>query len=175
MIAGLSVQVCTLLIFVLLALEFAIRTVRRTRQIGVLGALDCEHANLRKSWQFKGFLVALSMSTLCIFTRCVYRVAELSHGWEGHLMKDQNLFIGFEGSIILVAVLLFNLFSPGFCFKESSYIRPQTDSTSRIGQRMWYGRKKPMAVVRDSRQEELKERGESSNSSGNGGRVRGVV
>jgi hypothetical protein len=175
MIAGLSVQVCTLLIFILFALDFVASTVRRTRQIGALGALDHEHANLRKSWQFKGFLVALSMSTLCIFTRCVYRVAELSHGWEGHLMKNQNLFIGFEGSIILMAVLLLNLFSPGFCFKESSCMRAQTGSTSSVGQRMWYGRKKPMVVVRDNSQEELKEKGESSNSSCNGGRVRGMV
>jgi hypothetical protein len=87
MIAGLSVQVFTLLIFILLALDFAVRTIRRSRRMGTHHALDQQHAQLRKSWMFKGFLIALSVSTLCIFTRCVYRVAELSDGWEGHLMK----------------------------------------------------------------------------------------
>jgi hypothetical protein len=143
MIAGLSVQVFTLLVFMLLALDFANCTTHRIRQMGAYDALDRQHANLRKSWQFKGFLVALSLSTLCIFTRCVYRVAELSNGWDGYLMKKQNYFLGLEGAVVLVAVFLLNIFHPGFCFSESSHTSKtactgSARSTGSVLERTWY-------------------------------------
>ncbi|KAF2019773.1 putative sphingoid long-chain base transporter RSB1 [Aaosphaeria arxii CBS 175.79] len=118
MIAGLAVQVFTLLIFICLALDFSIRTFKRVRQLGAEGALDPTHAKLRQSWAFQGFLVALSFATLCIFTRSVYRVAELSEGWTGRLIKTQSYFIGLEGAIISAGVLALNFFHPGLCFRE---------------------------------------------------------
>ncbi|KAH8696963.1 parasitic phase-specific protein PSP-1 [Phaeosphaeriaceae sp. PMI808] len=121
MIAGLAIQVFTLLIFIFLALDFAIRTMLRTRQLdGAENALDYYHVKLRKSWPFRGFLIALSLSTLCIFTRCVFRVAELSDGWSGHLMKKEHYFIGLENTIIIVAVIVLNVFHPAFCFVRES-------------------------------------------------------
>lgn len=118
MVAGLSVQVITLFIFICLATDFAIRTMQRVRELGKERALDPTHARLRASWAFKGFLVALAFATLCIFTRSVYRVAELSEGWNGHLIKTQKYFIGLEGAIVGAAVLALNAFHPGLCFKE---------------------------------------------------------
>jgi hypothetical protein len=152
MIAGLSVQVATLLIFILLALDFAFRTMRRTSRLGAQNALDPRHAKLRKSWMFKGFLVALSLSTLCIFTRCVYRVAELSEGWTGHLMSKQNYFIGLEGAVIVVAVFLLNMFHPGFCFREALDMKA---NTAEAGGRTWYGGKKKNAVLVQERSVEV--------------------
>jgi hypothetical protein len=138
MIAGLSVQVVTLLIFIFLALDFAICTFRRIRHFGSRNALDPRHSMLRNSWIFKGFLIALTMSTLCIFTRCVYRVAELSDGWEGHLMRVQHYFVGLEGAIIVVAVYSLNLFHPGLCFKETPELPralQETEGSTRFGRR----------------------------------------
>jgi hypothetical protein len=138
MIAGLSTQVATLLIFILLALDFAVRTIHRIRQLGAQSALDPRHAALRKSWVFKGFLFALSLSTLCIFTRCVYRVAELSKGWTGQLIKVQGYFIGLEGVVIIAAVYLLNVFHPGFCFGES--LLPTSGGAGTAG-KQWFGHK----------------------------------
>jgi hypothetical protein len=173
MIAGLSVQVVTLLIFILFALDFAIRTFRRIRQLGSQNALDSRHANLRKSWVFKGFLIALTISTLSIFTRCVYRVAELSDGWSGHLMKVQHYFVGLEGAIIVVAVYLLNLFHPGLCFKEASQVPTGLQEAEGW---TWYGRKRGS----DSEQSnqgafELKAQQEAENMGGNGSRMPGLV
>ncbi|KAH7378265.1 RTA1 like protein-domain-containing protein [Pyrenochaeta sp. MPI-SDFR-AT-0127] len=141
MIAGLAVQVFTLLVFIILALDFAFNTYRRISHFGAESALDPRHAKLRGSWVFKGFLVALSFSTLCIFTRCVYRVAELSEGWSGHLMKTQKYFIGLEGAVVVAAVLALNIFHPGFCFREALDARSVQKST-----RYWYGRKRSLPV-----------------------------
>jgi len=138
MIAGLAFQVLTLLIFIVLALDFAIRTICRIRRLGQ-DALDPRHAKLRDSWQFKGFLVTLSFSTLCIFTRCVYRVAELSEGWSGQLIKTQRYFIGLEGAVIVAAVLALNIFHPGLCFKEALDARTEPENKSR---RTWFGKKR---------------------------------
>ncbi|KAK7552289.1 RTA1 like protein-domain-containing protein [Phyllosticta citricarpa] len=118
MLAGLAFQVFTLLIFILLAADFAIRTQRRVRALGAAQALDPTHARLRASWAFAGFLAALAFATLCIFTRSVYRVAELSEGWTGHLIETQSYFIGLEGAIVGAAMLALNLFHPGLCFRE---------------------------------------------------------
>ncbi|KAF2179418.1 putative sphingoid long-chain base transporter RSB1 [Zopfia rhizophila CBS 207.26] len=118
MIAGLAVQVFTLAVFIALAVDFAIRTISRIKQLGKANALDPTHSKLRSSIKFQGFLIALSFATLCIFTRSVYRVAELSEGWNGHLIKTQKYFIGLEGAVVGVAVLALNAFHPGLCFRE---------------------------------------------------------
>jgi hypothetical protein len=119
MMAGLSFQVFTLLLFIIAAAVFALRTVRRYRALGA-AALDQDPivAKVRGSTAFRLFLAALGVATLCIFWRCVFRVAELSGGWEGELMGRQDLFIGFEGVMITVSCLVLNLFNPSFCFRE---------------------------------------------------------
>ncbi|KAI9777039.1 MAG: hypothetical protein M1839_009090 [Geoglossum umbratile] len=116
MIAGLSTQVFTMALFIALAAEYGWRVHKRLRGQGSAG-LDPTHAKLRNSTAFKGFLVALSLATVCIFTRCVFRVAELAGGWRGTLMKNQRLFIGLEGVMVIVAALALIAFHPGLCFK----------------------------------------------------------
>ena len=117
MVAGLAFQVFTLLVFMCLCADFAVKTLRRIRTMGDT-ALDPRHSDLRSRLSFKAFLFALSLATLCIFIRSVYRVAELGEGWEGALIKNQSLFIGLEGAMVIVAVLALNAFHPGICFRE---------------------------------------------------------
>jgi len=121
MLAGLSVQCASLLVFILVSSDFAIRTWRRVSALGAAGALDPTHAKLRASIKFRGFIISLAFATLCIFTRSVYRVAELSEGWSGNLMKTQRYFIGLEGAIVAAGVLSLNFFHPGFCFREGYF------------------------------------------------------
>ncbi|KAK3693758.1 RTA1 like protein-domain-containing protein [Podospora appendiculata] len=120
MIAGLSFQVATLLVFMVCAADFGFNVRRRIRKYGADGALDQHEAvrRVRNSWRFKGLLVAMAVSTICIFWRSVYRVAELSRGWEGPLMRRQDLFVGFEGVMIIIACLVLNAFHPSVCFRE---------------------------------------------------------
>lgn len=146
MIAGLVFQVVTLLIFITLALDFTIRTISRFHKLGQ-DALDPRHAKLRGSLRFKGFLAALSFATLCIFTRCVYRVAELSEGWNGHLIKTQKYFIALEGAVIVAAVLSLNIFHPGICFKGAFEARTEPNQE---GSRTWFGRKAYAATAQSN-------------------------
>jgi hypothetical protein len=139
MLAGLSFQVFTLAIFISLSSDFAFRTWRRTKTLGDTQALDPTHAKLRASLRFRGFLAALTFATLCIFTRSVYRVAELSEGWTGHLISTQRYFIGLEGAIVVAGVLALNAFHPGFCFQEGDHGAVKREKRGRT----WFGRKKP--------------------------------
>ncbi|APA10908.1 hypothetical protein SS1G_03409 [Sclerotinia sclerotiorum 1980 UF-70] len=120
MVAGLAFQVLTLLIFMILCVDFAIRTRSRYRSLGS-AAFDQNPAfiTLRSSKGFKGFVIALALATICIFWRSVYRVAELAEGWTGNLIRKQNLFIGFEGVMVIVACFVLNLFNPAITFKEA--------------------------------------------------------
>ncbi|KAK0749455.1 RTA1 like protein-domain-containing protein [Schizothecium vesticola] len=120
MIAGLSFQVLTLLLFILATGDFALRVHRRSRALGADVALDQSAAAVatRRSLRFRGLLAALALATVCIFWRSVFRVAELSQGWDGPLMGNQGMFIGFEGVLIIVACLALNVFHPSFCYRE---------------------------------------------------------
>ena len=119
MIAGLAFQVFTLLIFIGCSLDFAYRVYTRNRTLGADAFDQSDVARkTRNSVLFKGLLASLAISTILIFWRSVFRVAELSGGWEGELMGRQDLFIGFEGVMIIVACLVLNVFHPSVCFKE---------------------------------------------------------
>jgi hypothetical protein len=132
MIAGLAFQVATLLVFMIVSSDFALNVYRRHRRMGA-SALDqsASAVALRSSAAFKGLIAALVIATVCIFWRSVFRVAELSEGWNGPLMKRQDLFIGFEGVMIIVACLVLNVFHPSICFKEMM----QSEGAK------WFGRK----------------------------------
>ena len=120
MVAGLSFQVFTLLIFMILCLDFALRTRKRYKSMGE-DAFDQNpvFAAMRNSIGFKGFLAGLTLATICIFWRSVYRVAELGEGWHGALIKRQWLFVGFEGVMVIVACFALNVFNPAFTFREA--------------------------------------------------------
>lgn len=119
-LAGLAFQLFTMFLFVVASLDFASRVYQSYRRHGHQ-VLEQDEAviMIRKSTPFKGFVGALSLATTCIFIRCAFRVAELSGGWTGPLMRDQTLFIVFEGSMIVIAALALALFNPIFCFKET--------------------------------------------------------
>lgn len=119
MIAGLAFQVLTLFIFILLCIDFTLRTYRRYKSLGA-SAFDQNplFIHIRSSKKFKGFLAALTLATICIFWRSVYRVAELAEGWTGSLIKKQWLFVGFEGVMVIVACLALNIFHPAVTFEK---------------------------------------------------------
>ncbi|EEY15547.1 sphingoid long-chain base transporter RSB1 [Verticillium alfalfae VaMs.102] len=106
--------VVTMLIFMLVTADFALNTLRRSRRLGAAAALDQDPtlSAVRASRLFRAFLAALTLSFVCIFIRCVFRVAELSGGWTGPLMRRQDLFIAFESAMIATAVLLLNVLHP---------------------------------------------------------------
>ncbi|EEP79694.1 hypothetical protein UREG_04540 [Uncinocarpus reesii 1704] len=110
MVAGLVFQVCSLLAFILLTLEFVWRA-RATRSAANGAGWGTEKTSTRnrKLWLFG---LPFSLAVLCIFIRCAFRVAELSNGWTGGLIKHENTFIGLEGAVIAVSAIALNIAHP---------------------------------------------------------------
>jgi hypothetical protein len=84
-LAGLSLQVATLAIFIGLVVDYVVRS------RGVWSKMDL-------TMRFQVFVVALSTATILILARCAYRVYELNQGYQrtSTALRDQGLFIGLE-------------------------------------------------------------------------------
>ena len=85
---GLAFQVFTLVVFITLSLDYTVRYLRAAKKGAVGRVVDK---------RFKVFVACLTLATLLVFTRCVYRIAELSEGYSGPMLRDEALFIGLEG------------------------------------------------------------------------------
>lgn len=119
MIAGLSFQALTLLLFCFLSADFALRTMKAKKRDGVSAMNEDPAAlRLRQSKRFQYLLYSLAVSAILIFARSIYRVAELSEGWKGELMSTEKYVMWFESLPVTVAGFLLTIFHPGYCFKE---------------------------------------------------------
>lgn len=86
--AGLSFQVFTLVVFIALTVDYAVRYMQAKR-------VEERKAPLPAS--FKLFVAFLALAVILILIRCAYRIDELSDGYSGPLIHNQGLFIGLEG------------------------------------------------------------------------------
>lgn len=57
-------------------------------------------------------LAAVWVSTVMVFIRNAYRIAELSDGWKGHLMRTEWYLIAWDMAPMAVAIGAFVVFSP---------------------------------------------------------------
>lgn len=100
MVVGIIFQLASITIFVGFAADFAWRILKQGQIPG------------RKSALLQlGFATAFSL--LLIYIRSVYRTIELLHGWTSSTMRDEKLLIGLDGSMMVPAVMIFNLLHPG--------------------------------------------------------------
>lgn len=88
-LAGLSFQVLSLTIFIALSIDYTWAYMRDLHR----GAVQ----NRLSETRYRIFLGFVTLATICIYTRCVYRIAELSDGYSGRLEQKEGLFIGLEG------------------------------------------------------------------------------
>ncbi|KIV96083.1 hypothetical protein PV10_03663 [Exophiala mesophila] len=104
-LAGLSFQVVTLTCFSGLCIDYAIRYYRSK-----------DVAKTPVTRPFKVFAIFLAIAILLILARCIFRVDELSEGYSGHLIRNEGLFIGMEGVLIILAAFALNGSQPGPAF-----------------------------------------------------------
>ncbi|KAF2455091.1 RTA1 like protein-domain-containing protein [Lineolata rhizophorae] len=112
MMAGLSFQVFTLVIFAVLSFEYFTR-VRKHRH-----ELNTKTTELRRSSKFRFFIVCLAISYTAILLRCIYRIIEMAGGWGNEIMQHEVTFMILDPTMILIASSVFNFFHPGRCFKN---------------------------------------------------------
>ncbi|KAL8890481.1 MAG: hypothetical protein Q9192_005865 [Flavoplaca navasiana] len=64
-------------------------------------------------------LTSLSIATLCIYIRSIFRVAELQEGFNGHLANDEVTFMILEGAMVAIASIALTLPHPGMVFGQN--------------------------------------------------------
>ncbi|KAI9451626.1 RTA1-like protein [Lactarius psammicola] len=72
----------------------------------------------------KRMLYAMSVMTIFIVIRTIYRVIEFVDGWNGKINSTQWYFIVFDGIMITLAMLTLNAFHPGVFLRESDFLVP---------------------------------------------------
>lgn len=123
MVAGLAIQVASMTLFIGFFIDFFI-SVFKARKAAVLAlgpeqadtVFDPRYSHIRKSRLLKPFVAALSVFTLFIYIRCIYRTAELAEGWSGYLILHERYFLVLEALIVFLGVLSVTVFHPGFLF-----------------------------------------------------------
>ncbi|GLA75071.1 hypothetical protein AtubIFM55763_006333 [Aspergillus tubingensis] len=135
MIAGLSSQVASLTLYIVICLDYAFRIYRLSARNPSppssssnmfrmanhskhesesqdlvspsrdLVTLNPDFASLRASKRWKAFLFCQGLAVVCIYIRSCFRVAELCGGFSSHLANDQTTFMVLEGAMISIAVI----------------------------------------------------------------------
>jgi hypothetical protein len=105
MVAGIVFQLFSVTIFVLCAADF----IRRSMRHNLLQQLTGSVVPL---------LGAMILSVVCIYIRSIYRTIELSQGWSGYLITHESYFIGLDGAMMVVAVVVFNILHPGWLLPD---------------------------------------------------------
>lgn len=82
--AGLILQVIMLVVFSILFADYMIRYLR-SKSSKTLGSKD------------KLFFAFLAIAVLATLARCIFRADELKEGYQGELIKHEDLFIALEG------------------------------------------------------------------------------
>ncbi|RHZ48637.1 RTA1 domain-containing protein [Aspergillus thermomutatus] len=101
MVAGIVFQMASITVFVVLAADFVRRTLRRRLLQSMTGSIV-------------PLFGAMIFSVVCIYVRSIYRTIELSEGWDGYLITTERYFIALDGAMMVAAVMIFNVFHPGW-------------------------------------------------------------
>jgi hypothetical protein len=102
MVAGIVFQLFSITVFVVCAVDFVRRTMRRRLLAGSTIPL----------------FGAMILSIVCIYVRSIYRTIELSQGWSGYLITHEEYFVALDGAMMVVSVGVFNVLHPGWLLPE---------------------------------------------------------
>ncbi|KJA17990.1 hypothetical protein HYPSUDRAFT_45711 [Hypholoma sublateritium FD-334 SS-4] len=120
-LAGITIQAIIIVGFSLCAIEYFVRyrTATRTQSDFRLVATD-EPSNAsqellpgRFTPELQRLTWALIGSTTFLFIRSVYRIVELSGGWDGRIMRMEILFNILDGAMIVLAIYCTIIVHPG--------------------------------------------------------------
>jgi hypothetical protein len=70
-------------------------------------------SSLRINWPFP---TAILFSTLLIYGRSIFRIIELSQGWDGDLMYHEIYFLILDTLFVALATVSLSIFHPGFIY-----------------------------------------------------------
>ncbi|KAI0255352.1 RTA1-like protein [Lactifluus subvellereus] len=115
-LGGIALQLVVLILYTALATEFLVRFAldRPVRHIhNVEGGIKVNPQRGTVDTSMRHMLFGMSVMTVLILTRSIYRTIELAGGWDGKVISTQWLFNVFDGTMVMVAIFTLNVFHPG--------------------------------------------------------------
>jgi hypothetical protein len=103
LLGGLAIQVAITFVFLVLLFLF----LQKSR--GVLMAKNGK----------KAFVISFVVATLLVYLRTCFRLAEVAQGLSSYLFTHEAFFAGLEFAPIACAMLLFNIWHPGRCLRNT--------------------------------------------------------
>ncbi|PRP73191.1 RTA1 domain protein [Planoprotostelium fungivorum] len=111
MLGGIVFQLVSMTLFVIFAADFAIKLLAAMKT----GA--CDLSSQQKS-DLKRIAVPVIISSVALYVRGVYRVIELSEGWNGPIISTESYFVVLDGLMMVIAQGVFNIVHPAKTLKE---------------------------------------------------------
>jgi len=131
MLGGIVFQMIAIVFYTMLAMEFLTRVILRrpvhpkaqppavepkpesANNNVVHPVVESQETHDVPWQQVRLVVLGLGFSTLCILIRSVYRTIELSNGFEGFIIHQQQLFNWLDGAMIVLALATWNILHPG--------------------------------------------------------------
>ncbi|KAJ8522260.1 hypothetical protein ONZ45_g1130 [Pleurotus djamor] len=128
-ILGIVFQLCAIILYILCGGEFYLRYLYkkpcRSDPQPVTGSTVSTRGVLTR--RLRILTGALIFSTVCLVIRAVYRTIELLEGWGGHTMITEWYFNVFDGAMIVLASVAFNIAHPGYLLAEEPFGEQRED------------------------------------------------
>ncbi|KAF9260772.1 RTA1-domain-containing protein [Marasmius fiardii PR-910] len=118
MIAGIALQVAMMTIFVILVGEYIVRYVnnRPLQHARAFGFPSTQRFPLDTRRQI--LLSVMGITTLLLFVRGVYRLIELSGGWDSTVAQTEWLFNVFDAACVTIALFTWNIAHPSLLLER---------------------------------------------------------
>ncbi|KAJ7059469.1 RTA1-domain-containing protein [Mycena amicta] len=117
MLGGIGFQFAVVIIFSILVTDFLLRYLRNAPWRSTSSTSSTSTLLIPSrgplTTRTKLILSALSFSSIVLFIRSVYRLIELSGGWEGRVIHTQVYFNVLDGGMIVLAIFTWNFVHPG--------------------------------------------------------------
>ncbi|KAF7959728.1 hypothetical protein EAE96_001338 [Botrytis aclada] len=129
LVAGLSFQVFGLILFMMVVVKYAFKVsgerIRRQAASwaageGEIGAKESKMRYLCYDWRLTPqpvVLAGLTVATVLILIRSIFRVAELAKGFQSKLANEEISFMILEGAVMILATTIMTIFHPGLIIK----------------------------------------------------------
>jgi hypothetical protein len=115
MVAGILFQLASILVFVSLFTVVIMRALKSRGEV---------LSQKKVQW----IIAATVFSVVLIVTRSIYRTIELLQGWSGYLITTERYFIALDGSMMVLAVGVFNIARPGWSNTEDGKMDAEGES-----------------------------------------------
>ncbi|TGO82808.1 hypothetical protein BPOR_0754g00030 [Botrytis porri] len=117
LVAGLSFQLFGLILYMIVVVEysFKVRGERTRRQAANWAAGESKIGGSES--QMRYLCYGLTVATVLILIRSIFRVAELAKGFQSKLANEEMPFMILEGAVMIMATTIMTIFHPGLIIK----------------------------------------------------------